>query len=99
MSRDMTLLSHALKGTHEEWGWLRTDPMKTVRRPPDPPPRERLLSDNEISRITLALGFEDGVPVRLPSQRVAIAFLFAIETAMRAGKLCGLTAETTELPC
>lgn len=96
VSREMSLLSHAFKVAREEWGWLVTDPMKNVSRPPDNPPRERLISQGEIDAITTALGFEDGLPVGLPSQRVAVAFLFAIETAMRAGELRGLTAATVD---
>ncbi|WP_241754450.1 hypothetical protein [Cupriavidus basilensis] len=40
VSREMSLLSHALKVARDEWGLLLTDPMKTVSRPPDSPPRE-----------------------------------------------------------
>ncbi len=97
VSREMSLLSHALMVARKEWGWLIHDPMKDVRRPADPPPRDRLISHGEIERITLALGYQEGMPVALPSQRVAVAFLFAIETAMRSGEILGLTSRTTDL--
>ncbi|MFV8526709.1 tyrosine-type recombinase/integrase [Ralstonia pseudosolanacearum] len=96
VSREMSLLSHALEVARKEWGWLVTDPMKDVRRPPDNPPRQRLVSDNEIERITLALGYQEGKPVVLPSQRIAVAFLLAIETAMRSGEILGLTSSTVD---
>lgn len=96
VSREMSLLSHALEVARKEWGWLVTDPMKDVRRPPDNPPRQRLVSDNEIERITLALGYQEGKPVALPSQRIAVAFLLAIETAMRSGEILGLTSSTVD---
>jgi hypothetical protein len=44
--------------------------------------RDRLILPDESDRITFALGF-DGAPVKTKSQAVAVAFLFAIETAMR----------------
>lgn len=96
VSREMSLISHALEVARKEWGWIVTDPMKDVRRPPDNPPRERLISDKEIERVTLALGYQEGQPVALPSQRVAVAFLLAIETAMRSGEILGLTSYTVD---
>lgn len=60
-----------------------------MSRPRNPPPRLRRISDNEIQHIVFALGYEGGV-AQTKSQRVAIAFLFAIETAMRADELCGI---------
>lgn len=97
VSREMSLLSHALEVARKEWGWLVSDPMKDVRRPAENPPRDRLISDKEIERITLALGYQEGMPVGLPSQRVAVAFLLAIETAMRSGEMLGLTSDTVDL--
>lgn len=37
------------------------------------------------------------MPVRYVSQRVAVAFLFAIETAMRSGEILGVTDQTVDL--
>lgn len=97
VSREMSLMSHAFKVAHEEWGWLTHNPMKNVRRPPDSPPRDRLITDKEIEAITLALGYQEGQPVSLSSQRVAVCFLFAIETAMRSGEILGLTSRTVDI--
>lgn len=97
VSREMSLISHALEVARKEWGWLVTDPMKDVRRPPDNPPRDRLITQTEIEEITAALGYQEAMPVVLPSQRVAVAFLLAIETAMRSGEILGLTAATVNL--
>lgn len=97
VSREMSLLSHVLDVAHKEWGWLTSNPMKGVKRPADSPPRDRLISPKEIEAVTLALGYQEGMPVGLPSQRVAVAFLFAIETAMRSGEILGLTSRTVDL--
>lgn len=63
-----------------------------MRRPKEAPARDRLYSDDEIERVCLALGFDlaSNEQVETISQKVAVAFLFAIETAMRAGEICGL---------
>jgi len=96
VSREMSLLSHALQVARTEWGWLVTDPMKEVRRPPDNPPRERLVPQAEIEAVLIALGYIEGMPVVRASQRVAVAFLFALETAMRSGEILGLTSFTVD---
>lgn len=96
VSREMSLLSHALDVARKEWGWLLSDPMKPVRRPPDNPARDRLISQAEIDLVTTALGYREGLAVALPSQRVAVAFLLAIETAMRSGEILGLTSRTVD---
>ncbi|MWL87130.1 site-specific integrase [Cupriavidus sp. SW-Y-13] len=96
VSREMSLLSHALEVARKEWGWLVRDPMKDVRRPPENPPRTRLISAKEIDLLTAAMGYVEGLPVALPSQRVAVAFLLAIETAMRSGEMLGLTSRTVD---
>jgi integrase len=94
VSREMTLLSHPLDA-RREWGWLVHDPMKDVRRPPENPPRDRLIAETEIEKIITALGYQEAC-LALPSQRVAVAFLLAIETAMRSGEMLGLTSRSVD---
>ncbi len=92
VNRDLNLLSHVLNTARREWGWIAGSPTKDVRRPKNPAPRDRRITDEEIDRICLSFGF-DGSPVVRKTQSVAAAFLFAIETAMRAGEICALRPE------
>lgn len=87
--REMNLLQSVFKACRKEWGWLAVDPIKDVDRPAQPASRKRRISQDEIDRMTLALGYDGGVPETV-SDRVALAFLFAVETAMRAGEILGL---------
>jgi integrase len=89
INRDLNLLSHVFSTATREWKWMEASPTTNVRRPTNPSARDRLILPDESDRITFALGF-DGSPVKTKSQAVAVAFLFAIETAMRAGEICGL---------
>lgn len=95
--REMNLMRHAFETARREWGWLDVSPMQDVRRPRAPRPRDRRPTQDEIDRIVLSLGFDEGGPVESTSQRVAVAYLFAIETAMRAGEICGLLPENVDL--
>lgn len=90
--REWNLLSNACSKAVNEWKWLTAHPMKGVSKPEAAPPRDRLVSQAEIEAIQFALGYVGGVP-DTKSQRVALAFEFACETAMRAQEICGLRLE------
>lgn len=94
VNRDLNLLSHVFALATKQWKWIAKSPTTDMRRPADPPARDRLYLNDEIERVCFALGF-DQAETKLAItgyQRVAVAFLFAIETAMRAGEICGLMA-------
>ena len=80
--RDWNLLSHALETARKEWRWIHANPFKgMVSRPKAAPPRQKVYTDGEVEKISLALG-NSGI-----SGAVKDAFLFALETAMRAGEI------------
>jgi integrase len=90
--REMSFLRSVFDVALREWRWIRENPLDAVKKPAQPPSRKRRVTDDEIDRVTLALGYDGGVPENA-SQRVAMAFLFALETAMRSGEITGLTWE------
>jgi len=92
VNRELNLLSNVFTIATKEWRWIAGSPTTDVRRPKESEPRDRLYTDDEIERICFALGFDlvGEELVETVSQRIAVAFLFAIETAMRAGEICGL---------
>ncbi|MYM29026.1 tyrosine-type recombinase/integrase [Duganella sp. CY15W] len=93
VTREMNLLSHVFSIARKEWHWLRTNPTRDVARPKAKPHRDRRISQEEIDRICLALRWPNDGSITAPEtiqQRIALAFLFAIETAMRAGEICSL---------
>lgn len=92
VNRELKLLSHVFTVARREWRWMAESPTKDVRRPKENAHRDRLITDDEIDRITLALGFNEA-PVIKKVGCVAVAFLFAIETAMRAGEICNLKTD------
>lgn len=95
--RERTLLSHAVNIALKEWGWLKINPLKDVKMPAAAPARDRRISQDEIDRLLLALGYDYDVAPVMISTRVGAAMLFAIETAMRAGEICGLTWTDVDL--
>lgn len=87
--RDMTLLSSVFETARREWRWIDANPMRDVRRPAEPDHRERVITPREVLAMCHALGFRGG-PVRSVGQAVAVCFLTALRTGMRAGELAGL---------
>jgi integrase len=86
VNREMNLLRSVLEAARKDWGWLRSNPMADVSRPKNPKSRRRRITDDEAGKISTALGYHGGEP-QTASQRVAVAFLFALETAMRGGEI------------
>lgn len=89
--REMNVLSNVFTYARKEWKWIARSPTTDVKRPKENKPRFRRISENEIEQICIALGWREAAPVT-KQQRIAAAFLFAIETGMRAGEICKLTA-------
>jgi integrase len=91
--RELNLLSSVCTTALNEWRWLTTHPVRGVKKPDPPPPRTRRISDDEIERILHACGDD----YQTAQGRVGAAFLFAIETALRAGELCALRWDDVDL--
>lgn len=95
--REMVLLRSVFEVARKEWGWLQINPMDDVRKPMSAPPRKRRVSVDEAQRLCLALGWMGG-PAATVSDRVAVAFMFALETAMRSGEICAMRWQDVNLP-
>lgn len=87
--RDMTLLSSVLETARTEWKWITANPIRDVKKPSKPAHRKRVIKQSEIRKVLRALGYTKA-PARSVSQAVAVCFLVALATGMRAGELCGL---------
>jgi integrase len=91
--REMTMLTHLFRLACHDWGWIDSVPTATVGKPPSAKPRTRTFTDDEIARIVHVLGFREGHfhGHATASQMTAVAFLLALETAMRSGEVLALT--------
>lgn len=90
VAREMNLLKSLFEVARKEWGWLRVNPLVDVKRPSSPPSRKRRITQDEIIRLSAGFGLSDGDAAETATQRTGMAFLFALETAMRAGEILGL---------
>lgn len=91
--REMQLLSSVMTVCVKEWGLIARNPLSDVRKPTKPQPRDRRPTPDELERIALSAGQDLGHA----TARAYHAFLFAIETGMRAGEIVGLTSADVNL--
>lgn len=94
VAREMAIVKAMFSTAIKPWGWLRDNPAKSVKPPAEPPPRVRRISASEIDAILTAAGYDEAAPVTTPMAEVMVAFLFAIETAMRSGEILAITRKT-----
>lgn len=93
VNREMNILSHACNTARKEWGWLKSTPTSDIKRPKESPPRTRRPTQEETDRLMHVMGYDKVARLDSKSSRVGAAYLFAIETAMRAGEIVGITKE------
>lgn len=93
--REWNLLSNALKRARDEWRWMTENPLKPVAKPKKPKARDRIATQEENDRMAQCAGYSPTVPLTTASLRTFAAYLFSIETALRAGEVCAL--ERSEL--
>lgn len=93
VAREMQILAHVFRVAQNEWRWISKSPCEGVYKPRVAPPRDRRISAAEIEAICLCAGYQREARPLTQTARVAAAFLFAIETAMRAGEIVGLTRD------
>lgn len=90
VAREMTLLRGVLEYARRDLGWLTANPMQGVRWPTTPRGRARRVPAAEVEAVRAAFGVAEVLRSETMTQRVGLAFLFALETAMRAGEILGL---------
>lgn len=94
--RYMTTLNSMFNYALNEWKLINHNPLKGVKKPPSNPARIRIPDKDEIEFILAALGYDENKPVETHKQRIAVSFLVAIETAMRAGEIRSLSRDNVD---
>nr|VFK33706.1 MAG: Phage integrase family protein [Candidatus Kentron sp. MB]VFK36072.1 MAG: Phage integrase family protein [Candidatus Kentron sp. MB]VFK77623.1 MAG: Phage integrase family protein [Candidatus Kentron sp. MB] len=87
------LLHHVFNTAARKWEWLDKNPMTTVKRPAPNPPRTRLVADREVELMIYGAGYSRESAPETIAARMCAAWLFALETAMRAGEIVGIRPE------
>lgn len=95
--REMTLLSSVFEIARREWRACVVNPVRDVKRPLNNPPRDRRVEPAEETALLNRLGYVESEAPTTLQQELALAFLIALETAMRQGEILGITAKAVNL--
>lgn len=88
--REWTILASACVLAMKEWKWLKHNPFAEAKRPEDGVARTRRVTEEETQAILAELGCDPQVAPTNVSQRVGMALLFGLETAMRDAEILRL---------
>lgn len=88
--RELTLLASVFEMARLEWQWITTNPCRDVKRPPAKRHREKVYQWWEIKRMLREMGYARNKKVASTYHAVAVCWLTAMRTGMRASELCEL---------
>lgn len=88
--REMNLIRGMFRRCREDWKWMSHNPFEGFKAPKSPDPRMRRVTEDEIRIIRHGFGIGQALAATTITNRVGLAFLLAIETAMRSGEIVGL---------
>lgn len=95
--REITIIKAMYRVALNEWLWVRSSPLTNLSMPKSPPSRDRRISPSEEQQILEALDFTEIKTPILMKHYVALAFMFALETAMRSSEITNLTWDNVYL--
>jgi integrase len=96
--RDINLLRNVFITARKEWHWIGHHPFDGLKIPLEAPPRDRRVDPwKEVRPLVRALGYVTGQAPETKSQEVALAFLVALRTAMRASEVLQLGKGTLDM--
>jgi integrase len=90
VNRELNLLSSVFQVAMLEWRLIASNPVKLIKKPKESPHREKIISQEEIQDFLAAIPYDPSTKAQTKSECVGLALLFALETGMRAGEICGL---------
>ncbi len=91
--RELSYISSIINHARREWEINIANPIPMVRKPPTPQGRNRVLSEDELNRLYVALTPR----VKNANHWILPLTKFALETAMRRGEILGLRWENIDL--
>lgn len=85
--RERNLVRNIFSVARNEWQWMTHDPFVGVKSPAKPAPRYQRWRWQEIKRVCRFLGYKTAQTPQTKQQEVALAFMIALRTGLRAGEI------------
>lgn len=87
VNRDLNFLSAIFETAHRKWKWTDHNAIHDVERPMENESRRRRVPLKEVETMLEALGYVRGTVPVSERERLAVAFLVALESGMRKGEM------------
>ncbi len=91
--REFGILSGLMEVARKEWKWIKENPIADVKKPPKPVGRDRLITRSEIKAMLRGCGYSPQKRVTSLTEAIAVCFMLALRTGMRAGDMTSLEWE------
>lgn len=88
--REFGILSAIMEVARKEWKWISANPIRDVKKPQEPAGRSRLITRAEIKSMLRGLDYHPRGRVTTITNSIAVCFLLALRTGMRAGDMTSL---------
>ena len=89
--REFGLLSSVMEVARKEWKWIKENPVRDVKKPSEPASRDRLITRAEIKLMLRGMDYHPQLQrIGTITQSMAVCFLLALRTGMRAGDMTSL---------
>ena len=88
--KEISLFSSIFSFAKKELFAIEENPWFSISKPPQPTPRLRRISTDELTALMAAARYEEGMHPKYTRHFVALMVLFAIETAMREGEILAM---------
>lgn len=95
--REWNTLSKVFNTAVKQYKWMNVNPLEELSRPTAPEPRERRVTDEEVTKILGCMGYKSDQYPKTISAKTGTVWLFALETAMRQKEICILKWEWVDL--
>lgn len=89
--REFGILSAVMEVARKEWKWIAANPVRDVKKPQEPAGRSRLITRAEIKAMLRGLDYHPRSRVKTLTHSIAVCFLLALRTGMRAGDMTSLS--------
>lgn len=88
--REIALIRSAWRYARKEWGHVKENPWLEIHIPAKGKNRQKIYTQEQIDRLVMTMGYQEDQPIKDKRQQTAVAFLLALETAMRSGEMIAM---------
>lgn len=91
LRREWTVMNSVFNYGINDLGWISTNPMTTVKKPPKGAPRAAIFTNEDLDKAIYVSGYQPDSPPHTKIAKVCAALLLGVETAIRSKEMSLMT--------